>query len=175
MRIFVVITLLALAACERAQPALPILAEIPPFTLTNQNGEVFHSAQLSGHVWVADFIFTNCPGACLRMSHQMSLVQAGSTARMVSFSVDPDRDTPPVLAAYAKRYKADPARWHFLTGARPALDAVGEAFLLGKISLDHSSRFALVDRQMFVRGSYQTDEPGAVERLLKDIKRLEGR
>jgi protein SCO1/2 len=168
------VSLLFLAACRRQQPALPVLSEIPPFALTAENGQAFDSSQLKGQPWIADFIFTNCPGACLRMSHQMSAVQQRSSARLISFTVDPDRDTPAILAAYAKRYQADPARWRFLTGPRDQLDVLGAAFLIGKISLDHSTRFALVDRDMRLRATYQTNEPDAVERLLKDVAALEG-
>lgn len=170
------ITLLLLAGCQR-KPELPVLATLPPFALTDQSGQPFSSQQLAGHVWVADLIFTNCPGACLRMSSQLKKVQAatGANVKLVSFSVDPERDTPAVMAAYAKRYQADHQRWSFLTGSRDELDKISQAFLLGKVSLDHSTRFILIDGQARVRAFYESNEPDAVARLLKDVADLAGK
>ena len=93
--------------------ALPSYASVPEFSLTDQTGAKFDSGSaLNGHVWVADFMFTTCPGPCPRMSKQMSEVQAalqGTDARMVSLTVDPQHDTPPVLAKYAAFYPRVPA------------------------------------------------------------------
>ena len=94
-----------LVGCAQ-KPALPTYGMVPAFTLTDQTGAAFSSAAaLQNRVWVADFIFTNCSGPCPRMSSQMHEVQAALSAndgaRFVSFTVDPARDTPLVLAAYA--------------------------------------------------------------------------
>jgi protein SCO1/2 len=96
--------------------------------------------------------------------------------RFVSFTVDPKRDTPPVLAEYATRYKRDPNRWFFLTGERAALNDLGlTAFKLQSIdgSMTHSTRFVLVDAQRRIRGYYVTGEDGVLPRLVGDIRRLE--
>ncbi len=101
--------------------ALPILFDAPPFTLIDQDGKTFASAQLTGKVWIADFIFTQCSGYCPVMTANMAEFQnksAGSPVQMVSFSVDPENDTPAVLKQYAAAAKADETRWHFLTGTR---------------------------------------------------------
>ena len=105
---------LVLAGCS-GKPPLPAYGVVPDFTLTDQNGAAFQStARLNKKVWVADFIFTNCPGPCPRMSSQMHQVQAAldgnDAVRFVSFTVDPARDTPPVLAAYAKHFEAAPGK-----------------------------------------------------------------
>src|SRR5438105_3114873 len=97
---------LSLAGCA-SKPALPSYGVVPDFTLTDQTGAPFKStAALDRKIWIADFVFTNCPGPCPRMSSQMHQVQtalAGNDAvRFVSFTVDPARDTPPVLSAYAQ-------------------------------------------------------------------------
>ena len=175
MRLLLLLSIL-LAGC-RARPELPVLATVPPFTLTDQAGRSFSSSQLAGHSWVANLIFTNCPGACPRMSGQLKQVQAatGAGVRLVSFTVDPDRDKPEVMAAYAQRFQADASRWSFLTGPRAELDKVSSGFLLGKIGLDHSTRFILIDGRARVRAYYQSDEPGAVERLLSDVESVEGK
>jgi protein SCO1/2 len=95
--------------------------------------------------------------------------------RLVSFTVDPARDTPEALRAYATRYQADPARWFLLTGARDTLHQLNrDAFKLGNVdgSLDHSTRFVLIDRKSQVRGYYLTSEPEAIRHLIADIARL---
>lgn len=157
---------------------MPSYGAVTDFTLTDQTGTAFNSESLSGRVWVADFMFTNCPGPCPRMSSQMHQVQtalAGQDVRLVSFTVDPDRDTPPVLAKYAAFYNATPGIWYFLTGPRQTLNHLSQdVFKLGPVdgSLDHSTRFVLVDRKSQIRGYYLTSEPDAIQRLIADAKGL---
>jgi protein SCO1/2 len=159
-----------MAACAGPKP-LPVLGQVPPFQLTAQTGQAFDSESLEGHIWVADFIYTNCPGPCPMMSSQMRRVQMSTDVSLVSFTVDPEHDTPPVLAAYAKHFTADPARWHFLTGEPGRLNELGlNAFKLNSVdgSLIHSTRFVLVDGARRIRG-YYLDTP----QLLHDIRQLE--
>ncbi|MBZ5580798.1 MAG: SCO family protein [Acidobacteriia bacterium] len=168
-----------LASCARVQP-LPVLGSVPGFQLTTQSGGAFDSQSLAGHVWVADFIYTTCTGPCPMMSWQMRRVQTATQAlpdvRLVSFTVDPAHDTPPVLAAYSRNFKADPQRWLFLTGDPARLNDLGlHSFRLNSVdgSLVHSTRFVLVDRRERIRGYYSTDEDGFMKNLLRDIRRLE--
>jgi len=94
---------------------------------------------------------------------------------LVSFSVDPERDTPPVLAEYAQRYHAQDGRWFFLTGARQTLDTLDrDAFKLGNVdgTLNHSTRLVLVDRHGRIRGYYGTSDESPVTAVLRDIRRL---
>jgi protein SCO1/2 len=167
------------AACS-APPPLPVMNQVPAFQLTAQSGQPFDSNTLEGHVWVADFIYTTCPGPCPLMSHQMSQVQQQTAdlpdVKIVSFTIDPATDTPPVLAAYSKRYKADPGRWYFLTGPQSALNQIGrDGFKLNPVdgSMIHSVRFTLVDRRMRIRGYYSSDEEGFLPKLLHDLRQLE--
>lgn len=167
-----------LAGCAAHSP-LPTFSSVPEFSLTDQTGARFDSgAALDGHVWVADFMFTTCPGPCPRMSKQMSEVQAalaGTDARMISLTVDPQHDTPPVLAKYAAYYSARPGIWYFLTGDTPTLQRLDhDVFKLGDVdgTLDHSTRFVLVDRQARVRGYYLTSEQDAIARVIADAKAL---
>jgi protein SCO1/2 len=173
-----ILVCLVLAGCVRRAP-LPVFGHVPDFKLTSQSGEQFDGKSLDGKIWVADFIYTHCPGPCPRMSSQMRRVQNAVTAipdvRLVSFSVDPERDTPPVLAEYAKRYQAQPGRWFFLTGDRKILDSLDrQAFMLGNVdgSMQHSTRFVLIDRHGNVRGYYGTSEDDPTVRLIVDIRRL---
>ena len=168
-----------LAGCA-GKPALPSYGVVPDFTLTDQTGAPFKSASaLDKKIWVADFVFTNCPGPCPRMSSQMHEVQtalAGNDAvRLVSFTVDPARDTPPVLAAYAQHFEAIPGKWFFLTGAEADLNRMSRGvFMLGDVdgSLQHSTRFALIDGSGRIRGYYQSSEPEAIPNLIADAQRL---
>ena len=167
-----------LTSCTRTPP-LPVYGQVPDFTLTAETGQPLTRGALDGKVWVADFIFTSCSGPCPRMSSLMKQVQQASAGlpdvRMVSFTVDPDRDTPPVLTAYARRYNAQPGRWYFLTGQRESLHHLArEAFKLNNVdgSMDHSTRLVLLDRHSRIRGYYGTEEDNPVIRLLVDIKRL---
>jgi protein SCO1/2 len=170
--------ILALGGCA-SHANLPVLSEVPDFTLTDQTGSAFTSAsKLAGRVWVADFFFTTCPGPCPRMSSQMHQVQtalANQGARMVSITVDPEHDTPETMTEYARHFQAQPGIWFFLTGPREALNHLDrDVFKLGQVdgSLEHSTRFILVDRKSQVRGYYLTSEPDAITRLIADAKSL---
>jgi len=172
------VLLIPLAGCRQAAP-LPVYWQIPPFQLTAQSGQPFDSKSLEGSIWVADFIYTTCPGPCPRMSAQMRGVQTAIESmpdvKLVSFTVDPKSDTPAVLAAYAARYRAEPGRWFFLTGEQAALETLcRNGFKLGDVdgSLVHSTRFVLLDRRSRVRGFYSIPEDGALPKLLHDIRQL---
>lgn len=175
----VVLALVCMTACIKPKP-LQVMGEVPAFQLTSSDGQTFDSASLAGHVWVADFVYTTCDGPCPMMSSQMRQLQNSTAAEMrdvklVSITVDPAHDTPPVLQAYAKHFKSDPARWYFLTGEKDRLNTLGLAFKLQSIdgSLTHSTRFVLVDRHMRIRGYYTTSEDGFMPRLMHDIRQLE--
>jgi len=165
----------------RGAPPLPVYWTLPDFQLTSQSAQPFDSKSLDGSIWVADFIFTTCAGPCPRMSAQMRGLQTAVASmpdvKLVSFTVDPQHDTPAVLAQYAGRYHAVPGRWIFLTGDRTALEALcRNGFKLGDVdgSLVHSTRFVLLDRRGRVRGFYSTSDDAALPRLLHDIRSLRG-
>lgn len=170
-----IVLLFLLAGCQKP---LKVFGSVPRFELIDQRGRHFDSTTLSGHVWVADFVFTNCEASCPRMSTKMKALQqaTGPSVRLISFTVDPDRDTPAALASYAQRYSADPNRWTFLTGSKETLNAIDQdAFKLGSISSDieHSTRFALVDRKGRIRGYYGIAEGNPVDKIAHDAERLE--
>jgi len=171
-------SLLLFCACE-TRPPLPVLGQVPDFELTAQDGRKFQGSSLRGHVWIADFIFTNCPGPCLRMSTLLGRVQKATAGvpdiRLVSFTIDPARDTPPELARFASKYHADPARWTFLTGPQPTLQMLSrDAFKLGDVdgTMNHSTRFVLVDQKGQIRGYYGTTDLDPVAKVASDARRL---
>lgn len=168
---------LALAGCA-ARASLPSYSVVPQFTLVDQNGAAFDSsAKLKGSVWIADFIYTTCPGPCPRMSSQMHGLESTLPAeiKLVSYTVDPQHDTPPVLKEYAAHFEAQPDRWYFLTGPIDRLEYLARnVFTLSDVGgdLEHSTRFVLIDRKSRVRGYYLSSEPDAMDRLAADAKRL---
>lgn len=162
---------------------LSALGVVPAFVLLDQNGREAAGEALKGQVWVANFIFTHCAGPCPLLSRKMrdlqDAVEPTWPVRLVSFSVDPDRDTPPVLLEYAARYGAIDDRWWFLTGDTPAVyNLIRDGF---QVALDedgdsdqiiHSLRLVLVDGAGRIRKIYNGLEEGVVERMLPDIRRL---
>jgi protein SCO1/2 len=156
---------------------------VPSFQLTNQNGQPFGSAQLAGKIWIADFVYTTCPGPCPMISSRMSELQKPlekTDVHLVSFSVDPEKDTPAVLRGYAERLQAEPERWDFLTGPKSAIYQIShDGFRLAVSDGSdaqgipvHSTRMVLVDRHGQIRGYYDATEPEAVTKLLADTNHL---
>jgi protein SCO1 len=165
-----------------AAPAL--LGRVPAFTLTDQRGQPFGTRELAGKVWVADFIFTACQEACPLLSQKMAEVghrarNLGPDFHLVSFSVDPTRDTPARLADYAARYGASPLGWSFLTGPLDAIEAAvvgGFKEGMGKEKVAapggnaddatgfwqifHGEHLVLVDRQLRIRGYFEATPQG---------------
>jgi protein SCO1 len=155
---------------------------VPNFSLTNQDGQPFGSAQLHGKIWIADFIYTTCPGPCPVISNRMSELQtplAKSDVHLVSFTVDPAKDTPTVLHTYAETLHAEPGRWDFLTGAQSAIyELCRDGFKLavsgnGETGAPvHNTRIVLVDRHGEIRGYYDAIEPDAITKLVADTNHL---
>jgi protein SCO1/2 len=168
-----------LTACGSPKSSLDDYGTVPEFTLTAQDGQTFSSRALQGKIWVADFIYTTCSGPCPRMTSQMREVQDAIVklpdVKLVSFTVDPARDTPPVLADYAKTHGASFEHWYFLTGPPATLQKLDrDAFKLGNVdgTLEHSTRFVLLDRQSHIRGYYDTSESSVIPRLISGIYEL---
>lgn len=156
---------------------------VPTFQLTNQDGQPFGSAQLRGKIWIADFIYTTCPGPCPMISSRMSDLQKPlekTDVHLVSFTVDPAKDTPEVLRGYAEKLQAQPGRWDFLTGPQSSIYeisrngfklAVSDGSEEGGLPV-HSTRMILVDRHGAIRGYYDAAEPDAMTKLLADTNHL---
>ena len=170
------IALVLLCGCRQREP-LPVLGQVPEFTLTDQTGAAFQGGTLRGHVWIADFIYTNCPGPCPLMSKRMARLQkeTGESVRLISFSVDPARDTPAVLTQYSHHFGAIPRRWTFLTGEAKTLELLDrDAFKLGDLdaSFNHSTRFVLVDQQGRIRAYYRMSDEDMIDHMVADAQSL---
>ncbi len=178
-----ILLLVSLGPGCSSETSLPNYYALPDFSLTDQTGKPVTLHDLAGKVWVADFIFTNCGSTCPLMTEKMRKLQEAlpQNIHLVSFTVDPTRDTPRVLAAYAEEHSADRNRWLFLTGDKEALyNICMKGF---KLPLDaeggtpaepiaHSTRFVLVDKQGEIRGYYSGTEEEELKRIAADAKKL---
>lgn len=193
------------AAGQGLLETLGVYGEVPEFALTERSGRRVTRVDLLGKVWVANFIYTRCTETCPLQSARLARLQAefaGEEAfRLVSITVDPERDTAAALAGYAEKYGADPARWLFLTGDKRAIYRLAkEGFRLGVVDPDdttkaggrfrlfepapafaahgstglvmHSSRLVLVDRQATIRAYHPPDDERSLERLRQNVRAL---
>jgi len=165
------------------QRTVSAYGSVPEFELTNQDGKAFGSAQLRGKIWIADFIYTTCPGPCPMISSRMSEMQKPlekTDVHLVSFTVDPAKDTPQVLRGYAEKLQAELGRWDFLTGSQSTiynLSRNGFKLAVSDGSDEkgipvHSTRMILVDRHGDIRGYYDAVEADAVTKLVADTTHL---
>lgn len=159
---------------------LPVLMTVPHFALLDQDGKAVSDQDLHGKTWVAAFIFTGCADTCPMMSKKMEGLQGAITApgvHFVSFTVDPERDTPTVLKTYAKRFNADPNRWEFLTGTTQQMKDVAYGMGVavqpadGNDPILHSTHLLLVDAAGRVRGVYDTKDSTAPEKSVQQLAR----
>jgi protein SCO1/2 len=190
-----VITLLLLAAAfgvalfarsMRPKPVLPVMGRVPEFALTNQKGAPFTQANMAGHPWLADFIFTHCSSSCPKLTARMREVdsklsaKARAEVRFVSFSVDPENDTPAALDAYARENKADETRWSFVTGPTELVQkTVVNGFKMtaqrtgaGEQDILHGNWFVMGDGAGNIRGYYAVENDDEVDVVVTDLTRL---
>jgi protein SCO1/2 len=176
------------ARAIRPRPSLPFYGHVPALQLVDERGAPFTEASLRGHVSVVDFVFTRCTSSCPRLTARMAELQSrlagpASDVKLVSFTVDPENDTPSVLSRYAAAVHADLDRWSFVTGGS---DAVQKAVVFGFKMSDakiqkgandydvvHGDWFVLVDRKGDLRWYYPTGTPEEFAKLVDDLELLE--
>jgi protein SCO1/2 len=170
---------------------LPDYGAAPEFELTDETGGRYTRAALLGKITIVDFIFTHCTTACPLLSAEMARLQADMRAarladrvRLLSISVDPERDTPARLAELAAHNGADPRLWHFVRGSDQALRRVVVDGLkqvmdkqLDRGELDgftilHGTRLVLLDEQARVRGFYDSNDADARAQLRDHVTAL---
>jgi cytochrome oxidase Cu insertion factor (SCO1/SenC/PrrC family) len=171
-----------------AQPAESpeVFGEVAPFVLVERSGADVRLDDLLGEPWVASCVFTRCTGPCPAVTSNMKKLQdrlKGSRAKLVTFSVDPDFDTPQVLSAYAAAVNADPKRWLFLTGASDVVDALirrsfffpvernAEAPVGQRVS--HRTQLVAVDKRGRVRGFYSGETDHDLDLIAARVRFLE--
>jgi protein SCO1/2 len=175
---------LFLLACDPVAE-VPVWGTLPDFSLTNQDNLPYGTAQLEGRPWIADFIFTKCPGRCPKLTYEMSRIQTELRGRgwddvmLVSISVDPANDTPEALTEYAARHSAKLDGWQFLTGTRDSIWSLSvEGFKLPVQEVEdtsagpilHSNRFVLADGRQQIRGYYDALDADDRAKLLRDLE-----
>jgi len=172
LRVFLPVMVVFTLSCEPQVPQAKVLVgsfrEVGDFGFTDQRSRTVGNGDLDGKIWIANFIFTSCAAECLILSARFAELQRlfadDPRVAFVSFSVDPETDTPKRLGEFANRWHADPDRWLFLTGEVDQIDALvkdsfllpltrsaAEAAQLQSERFIHSNRFAVVDPSGTVR------------------------
>jgi len=195
----------ALNRTEGALEKLDVYGRVPGFSLTERSGRQVSLADLFGKVWIANFIYTQCTETCPIQTAQLARLQTefvgAENLRLVSITVDPERDTPATLSRYAERYGAHPDRWLFLTGDKRAIYRLAkEGFSLGVVDPDdqtqtsrllpafgpapalathgskgliiHSARLVLVDGQARIRAYHLPNDEQSLGRLRQNVRVL---
>jgi len=151
---------------------------IANFSLMDQMGQVVTRDTFKHSIYVANFFFVTCPGICRKMNNELERVQKTFTGynsvKFVSFTVNPEEDSIPVLAEYAKQHDAVPYQWYFLRGEKSkVLDLAIHSYLAETDGyLVHSQNLTLIDMEGRIRGVYSGVIPAEVDRLIKDINLL---
>ncbi len=163
---------------------LKIYWDAPRFSFPDQDGKAISNSDLMGHVWVADFIFTQCTSACPILTSKLILLQKQIQTpgvRFISFSVDPEHDTPAALKAYAQLWQGDQSRWRLLSTDPAGLANITQGMKVTAAPsgdpdnpIIHSNLFFLLDTVGRVRGIYNSGENEAMTRLEVDLKALAG-
>jgi protein SCO1/2 len=172
-------------------PPLPVLYQVPEFSLTNEFGKKFGTEQLNGKFYIANFMFTSCPSTCPALMEKMDKVQKrirglGTKAQIVTFTVDPENDTPEVLYKFARKKNTNPFVWNFLTGTKSDLQKIvvdGFKVPMGNkesvqkkledqtitlLDIAHTEKVVLVDTKGQIRGYYSTDKI-SIDKLMIDL------
>jgi protein SCO1/2 len=162
-------------------PPLPVLYRVPEFSLTNEFNKNFGSSDLKGKYYIANFMFTSCPTTCPALMEKMDIIQnrikgLGTKAAIVTFTVDPEVDTPDVLYKFARKRNSNPFVWNFLTGKKLDLQKIVidgfkvpmgnkenvekklEQKTISLLDIAHSDKVVLVDDKGQIRGYYSTDK-----------------
>ncbi|WP_221563368.1 SCO family protein [Alkalihalobacillus sp. TS-13] len=190
--IFLLISLaIVLAACggEKLEKPSDLDFEVKDFEYKNQDGETVRLSDLEGKVWIADFVFTNCNTVCPPMTNNMASLQknikeAGlENVEIVSFSVDPEVDSPKVLKEFGSKFNADFSNWHFLTGyGQKEIEEFAKDSFKTPVQktgqsdqVTHGTSFYLVDQNGTIVTKYSgTDRSDKDDQeVIKDIKALQ--
>jgi len=186
---------LLLASCKSDEKPLPFIGQqqlvdgkevphtIPDWNYMRQDSQQITNKSLSNHIYIADFFFTSCPTICPRVMKEMVRLQEEfkdeATVKLISFTIDPKRDTPDKLAAYAHNIGADTDKWWFISGDKESIyDLANEYFVVAYEDadvpggFDHSGKIILVDKEGHVRSFSEGTEPAATPKLIRDTRKL---
>ncbi len=174
--------------CRPPHKNLPDDGTVEKFSLLDERGQPFTDEALAGKVTIVSFIFTRCDTICPVTAMKVARIQEktfdrGRDIKLVSFTVDPKYDTPDKLAAFGKKYGADPERWRFVTGSfDDVYKAVEGSFMISMLrrpdkpngvpDIAHQGVFLLVDKHLHIRGIYDSDTIGRLDELMSDARYL---
>ncbi|HEY1684848.1 MAG TPA: SCO family protein [Tepidisphaeraceae bacterium] len=162
------------------EPAFPEF-NVADFSVTDQLNRPVSNQSLKGHVWVAAFIFTRCTQLCPMMSTELAVLQhkiTNPSVKIVSFTVDPQYDTPAILKTYGQRYNADSDRWFLVTGNQKTIGDVATSLKLGVALgpnpnvLTHSDKLVLIGPDGVSRGVYSGIDENDIKKLAADADKL---
>lgn len=158
------------------------------FSFLNQDGKKTTLQAVKGKIFVAEYFFTTCNNICPIMNRQMTRVQErfknNPDVKILSFTVDPETDSVPVMKKYAEKHHAIDGQWYFLTGSKDSLYYLARHsfFVLkpGEVKQKdgsysdfiHTNNFVLVDRELRIRGYYDGTDSLEVNQLMEDIQLL---
>lgn len=187
---------LTLLGCTNKNNKLPILGNptivgsdtiyptIQSFNFINQDSIEVTERTFNGKIYIADFIFLNCPTICPRMTNEMTKVyeayKSNPNILFISHTIDPEHDSIPRLKSYAENISADSKKWFFVTGDKDKIYSLAEESYFATAYSDntapggyvHSGGLLLVDKNKHIRGVYDGTDPKETDRLKTDIKTL---
>lgn len=192
--VFLSISLFVTLGCKQ-NTDLPYLGEsakdgektiyhvVDQWAMLNQDSVATTNDDLAGKIYVADFFFTSCPSICPRVTKEMLRIQDAikgmEGVKLVSFTIDPKRDTPSRLKSYAQKIGADESRWTFLTGDKDKTFDIASSYFVAALEdptspggFDHSGKIILVDKDGHVRSFSEGTDPDTTPKLINDIKTL---
>jgi protein SCO1/2 len=173
-----------ISGCAKAPPPLRALPDFSLTAVTVDGTSPLDLRALRGRVWIADFVYTRCAGPCPLLTANMAGLQKRlpKSIGLLSFTVDPDHDSPEVLTVYARKFGADAQRWFFVTGDKPGLIKLfRDGFQIAAVesadapegqNVAHTTKFVLIDGAGRLRGYYDGDDPASLDKLAADAARL---
>lgn len=172
-------------ASEEYEVGDTVYHTVPQWEYLTHDSVLLNSRSIENKIWIADFFFSYCPTICPPMTKAMRGVSDSLSAyqkdlAFLSFSIDPDRDTPARLRLYRERHEITADNWYFLTGDEAETHALGiDGFQLfanadeqAPGGFAHSSNFVLIDENQHIRGIYDGLDPDSRKQLIKDAKLL---
>ena len=155
---------------------------IPAIKYINQYGDSINDKNLDGNIYVADFFFTTCPSICPIMQRNMLNVynafKDSTGFKIVSYTIDPQHDSVPVLKKYADKLGISGNTWWLLQGRKDETYQIAKSYLVSVQEKNpageyiHDGYFILIDKKKRIRGTYDGTNPDEVKKLIADIKIL---
>jgi protein SCO1/2 len=163
---------------NQSRSDIPHLGKVPTFSFTERSGLAFGTEEMQGKITIVNFFFTNCKGPCPIMNTRVSELYkkyvTSNEVQFVSISVDPDRDSLTVLQEYAREYGVTDNRWMFIRAPIEEVHRVSEKgfMLAGELPTIHSTKLILVDRDLNIRGYYDSFEEEHLRLLTTHVRQL---